>query len=135
MVIGTYYICNKLPYNHEHSNNLYLYRTIGSFCIIQLDIAKIIIYIPKIKNYSDKQILNTTPPIKLSSICVNTNQIRNSPFRPEECAICIVFVELHTPSHHMTDHSIVIVLPKSICICNFVLVMYVYKAGIQRVRR
>ena len=70
---------------------------IGSFCIIQLDIAKIIIYIPKIKHYSDKQILNTTPPIKLSSICVNTNQIRNSPFGPEVYAICIVFVERHTP--------------------------------------
>jgi hypothetical protein len=77
---------------YDHDDNLYLYRTIWSFCIIQLDIAKIIIYIPKIKNYNDKQILDTPPPIKLSSICVNTNQIGNAPFGPEVYVICLVFV-------------------------------------------
>lgn len=49
------------------------------------------------KNYNDKQILDTPPPIKLSSICVNTNQIRNAPFGLEVYVICLVFVERHTP--------------------------------------
>ena len=41
------------------------------------------------KNYNDKQILDTPPPIKLSSICVNTNQIRHAPFGPEVYAISL----------------------------------------------
>jgi hypothetical protein len=51
--------------------------------------------IPKIKNYNDKQILDTPPPIKLSSICVNTNQIGNAPFGPEVYVICLVFLYRH----------------------------------------